>query len=200
MFTGIVQAIGKVQSIVPEGDALSMTVLAPGFFAKSKRGDSVANDGVCLTVETCTADSAVFCLVRQTVANTAFAERSAGSSVNLELPCSAGSLLGGHLVMGHVDSMAKVLKVTPRETGEEVDLEIPAELSKYVIRRGSVALNGISLTVAEKNGCDIRVALIPETIAKTNASGWKPGALVNVEVDMIGKYVENFMKEAHLAK
>src|SRR5574344_660104 len=188
MFTGIVQAIGKVQSIVPEGDALSMTVIAPGFFAKSKRGDSVANDGVCLTVETCTADSAEFCLVRQTVANTAFAERS------------AGSLLGGHLVMGHVDSTAKVLKVTPRETGEEVDLEIPAELSKYVIRRGSVALNGISLTVAEKNGCDIRVALIPETLAKTDASLWKPGALVNVEVDMIGKYVENFMKEAHLAK
>ena len=199
MFTGIIQATGKVLSIVPNGDALSMHLFSPGFFAQSHSGDSVANDGVCLTIESCTSDEAIFCLVKQTVENTAFAERVPGSWVNLELPCSANSLLGGHLVMGHIDSTAKVKEIIPRETGVEVELELSKDLLRYVISRGSITLNGISLTVAEKKEQGIRVAIIPSTFEKTNLSQWIEGSLVNVEVDMIGKYVENYLKEANLA-
>jgi len=148
MFTGIIQATGKVQALLPRGDARSMRIFSPGFFLQSHSGDSVANDGVCLTIESCSPDEATFCLVRQTVDNTSFAQYTVGSWVNLEHPCSAGSLLGGHIVMGHVDSVAKVIAVEPNETGVEVELELPQDLLKYVIQRGSVTLNGISLTVA----------------------------------------------------
>ncbi len=200
MFTGIVQAKGLIREIKDRGDALSMLVESTGFFKNNHVGDSIANDGVCLTVESCTENEAVFCLIRQTVANTAFGKRKAGDHVNLEQPCRPDSFMGGHFVMGHVDACATVLEVVPRETGVEVDLEIPETLRKYIIRRGSITLNGISLTVADKFEDKIRVAIIPETLEKTNLAAWKPGDPVNVEVDMIGKYIENYLKEIEIAR
>ncbi|MDR1811582.1 MAG: riboflavin synthase [Candidatus Fibromonas sp.] len=194
MFTGIVQTCGKIAELKKSGDALQMKIFAENYFSGSKKGDSVANDGVCLTIESCTASEAVFTLINQTVINTSFSRASIGGMVNLELPCRPDSLMGGHFVMGHIDSTATVKQVVKRETGLEVDLEIPGNLSKYVIHRGSIALNGISLTVAEipeKN--IIRVAIIPETIKVTNISHWEPGSLVNVEVDMMGKYIEKLL-------
>lgn len=196
MFTGIIQARGEIKSIVNQGDALQMQVFSAGFFAQNQVGDSIANDGVCLTIENCTADMAQFTLIRQTVETTAFAVRTAGSRLNLEQACRPDSLMGGHFVMGHVDGTAQVEQIIPRATGQEVELRLPAELSRYVISKGSVCLNGISLTVAEKTNDLIRVALIPETLAKTNISDWLVGHPVNVEVDMIGKYVENFLKQS----
>jgi len=154
----------------------------------------VANDGVCLTVESCTANEAVFTMIKQTIDNTSFCKATTGGLVNLELPCRPDSLMGGHFVMGHIDSVAKVTQIVKRETGLEIDLEIPENLSKYVIHRGSIALNGISLTVAElpqKN--IIRVAIIPETIRVTNIGSWEIGSLVNVEVDMMAKYIEKLL-------
>jgi len=196
MFTGIIQAIGTIAALEPMGDALRMHVRAPGFFGAAKIGDSVANNGVCLTLESVGPDDGVFVLVRQTVTNTAFAQAVAGDRVNLELACRPDSLMGGHYVMGHVDSPAIVRSVESRETGIEIDLDLPASLQKYVIARGSIALDGISLTVAEKRSTGIRVAIIPETLRMTNIADWRPGTLVNVEVDMIGKYVENYLREA----
>ena len=177
-----------------------MRLSAPSFFKNCKPGDSVANDGVCLSVESCTDDEATFCIMHQTVENTSFKQAQPGKLVNLELPCRADSFMGGHFVMGHVDTTVKVLRVAPRETGVEVDLDLPKELCRYVIRRGSISLNGISLTVAEKctggaGGDFIRVCIIPETLARTNLRNWVEGTIVNVEVDMIGKYVENYLKE-----
>lgn len=196
MFTGIIQAIGSIVALESVGDALRMHVRAPGFFATSHVGDSVANNGVCLTLEELSADSGVFTLVHQTVVNTGFVQSRVGDQVNLELACRPDSLMGGHYVMGHVDSPATVRSVVTRETGIEVDLDLPADLQKYVIARGSIALNGISLTVAEKRSTGVRVAIIPETLRMTNIANWQPGTLINVEVDMIGKYVENYLREA----
>jgi riboflavin synthase len=107
--------------------------------------------------------------------------------------------MGGHFVMWHGDSTTEVLRVTPRETGVEVDLALPADLRRYVIRRGSISLNGISLTVAEKGEDYLRVCIIPDTLARTNLRNWVPGTVVNVEVDMLGKYIENYLKERDLA-
>ena len=199
MFTGIIQATGKIISLDSRGDALSMCLNAVGFFRNSKAGDSVANNGVCLTIEDCNNDEATFCLIHQTVKNSAFNEAKLGDLVNLEQPCTPQSLMGGHFVMGHVDHAIKVISRYERETGIEVELEIPNDLRRHTIQRGSVTLNGISLTVAEKTEKGIIVAIIPETLSKTNLAHWKNGSLVNIEVDMIGKYVENYLKEAKLA-
>ena len=192
MFTGIIQSTGEIVSIESRGDALTMRLKSPGFFKNCKLGDSVANDGVCLSIESCTDDEATFCLMHQTVENTGFKQAAVGKLVNLELPCRADSFMGGHFVMGHVDCITEVIQVTPRETGVEVDLKLPADLRRYVIRRGSISLNGISLTVAEKFEESIRVCIIPETLARTNLRNWVPGTIVNVEVDMLGKYIENY--------
>jgi len=194
MFTGIVQTCGKIAELKNAGDAVQMKIFAEDYFSNSKKGDSVSNDGVCLTIESCTKSEAVFTMIKQTINNTAFKNAQLGTLVNLEHPCRPDSLMGGHFVMGHIDSTAEVKEVVKRETGLEIDLEIPENLSKYVIHRGSIALNGISLTIAEKPKTTIiRVAIIPETIRVTNICNWQPGTLVNVEVDMMGKYIESLL-------
>ena len=196
MFTGIIQAIGEIKSMENQGDALQITVGSHDFFSHNVVGDSISNDGVCLTIEKCTADEAQFTLIHQTVSTTAFAVRKQGSRLNLEQACRPDSFMGGHFVMGHVDGTAQVKNIIPRETGMELELELPSDLERYVISKGSICLNGISLTVAEKRDAIIRIALIPETLAKTNIEDWLLDHPVNVEVDMIGKYVENFLKQS----
>ena len=174
MFTGIIQSTGEIVSIESRGDALTMRLKSPGFFKNCKLGDSVANDGVCLSIESCTDDEATFCLMHQTVENTGFKQAAVGKLVNLELPCRADSFMGGHFVMGHVDCITEVIKVTPRETGVEVDLKLPADLRRYVIRRGSISLNGISLTVAESSKIPFACALFPRRLPeRTCATGFR---------------------------
>jgi riboflavin synthase len=195
MFTGIIQAIGIVRVLEPQGDALRMQVEVQGFFKNAKVGDSISNNGVCLTIEEFDNDSAWFTLINQTVQTTSFRRMEVGSRVNLEMACRPDSLMGGHYVMGHVDGTVTVREHIDRETGMEIVLEVPPEFRRYIISKGSVALDGISLTVAEKTKDSIRVALIPETLTKTNVLEWGVGEPVNLEVDMIGKYVENFIKQ-----
>lgn len=195
MFTGIIQKTGFVASIKPRGDAILLSVSSKGFFEGCSLGDSIANDGVCLTIESCNDSEATFCIMHQTLENTTFRNVVVGQEINLEKACSMATPMGGHFVTGHVDSIAKVIQVLPRESGVEVLLEIPENLKRYVISRGSVALNGISLTVAEKHKEYIRVCIIPETLERTNLSEWKENTLVNIEVDMLGKYMENYLKE-----
>lgn len=196
MFTGIIQALGTIHSLENRGDALSMCVSAPGFFGSVHIGDSVSNNGVCLTIEAFTPDQATFTLIHQTVETTSFSKAKVGSRVNLEQACKPESLMGGHYVMGHVDGVVTVHEQIQRETGLEVVLNVPEEYRRYIIQKGSIALDGVSLTVAEKTADTIRVALIPETLAKTNALEWHVGNPVNLEVDMIGKYVENFLLQS----
>lgn len=199
MFTGIIQSQGVILNLETRGDAVRMQVRAPGFFAGVKVGDSIANNGVCLTIEEHTLDEAFFTLIQQTVATTSFRRATVGAHVNLEQACKPDSLMGGHYVMGHVDGTVTVREHVKRETGMEIVLEVPPEFRRYIIQKGSVTLDGISLTVAEKTTDTIRVALIPETLAKTNVLEWKIGDPVNLEVDMIGKYVENFLLQAGYA-
>jgi len=197
MFTGIIQAIGIIRVLEPRGDALRMQVEAKGFFVNAKAGDSIANNGVCLTIEEASSDLAWFTLINQTVETTSFRRLKVGSKVNLEQACRPDSLMGGHYVMGHVDGTVIVREHIQRETGVEIVLEVSPDYRRYIIQKGSVALDGISLTVAEKSLDAIRVALIPETVTKTNVLEWHVGEPVNLEVDMIGKYVENFIKQAY---
>ena len=199
MFTGIIQNTGIIKSLEKREDSYLMHVHAKDFFKNVKPGDSVANNGVCLSVEKGNADEASFCLMHQTIENTAFKNALVGDLINLELPCTANSFMGGHFVMGHVDSTIKVLKILERDAGIEVLLELKDDLKRYIIQRGSITLNGISLTVAEKYEDSIKVCIIPETLSRTNLKNWKEGTLVNVEVDMIGKYIENYLKETKLA-
>ncbi len=193
MFTGIVQEKGCVNKIVELGDAIQVTINAPGFFTDCCIGDSVANNGVCLTIEECDNDSAMFTMVKQTLAASAFKTIAEKDVINLEKACRPDSFLGGHYVMGHVDGVAEVINVTPNETGVEVYLKLPEMDMKYVISKGSITLHGISLTVAEKNDDNIKIAIIPETIGKTNLGKWIPGTLINFEVDVLGKYVESII-------
>ena len=196
MFTGIIQQIGTVERVIPEGDARTFRIDAGTLAGKLSPKDSLAVDGVCLTVESVDGGLVRATAIRQTLAVTTLGDLVPGSRVNLEPAATAQSFLGGHLVQGHVDGVAVVRSVLPRETGREVVLELPAELMRYVIDKGSVALGGVSLTVAEKGERSVRVALIPETLERTVLSGWKEGTRVNVETDPIGKYVENFLRAA----
>jgi riboflavin synthase len=194
MFTGIIETSATVTHFEKYGDAYSMTIHADSFFAESKKGDSISNNGVCLTIEECDDHTARFTLIHQTLESSAFRAIQVGHRVNVERACKSNSFLGGHYVMGHVDGVAIVQEVLQRETGIEVDLEIPAAFHNYIISKGSISLNGISLTVAQKQKTGVRVAIIPETIHITNIGSWQKGTLVNFEVDVLGKYVENLVQ------
>lgn len=193
MFTGIVQQIGVVENIENLGDAIRIKVMAPKYFSGSKVGESIANDGVCVTIEENTDDYAYFTMINQTLEATAFKNLKLNDHINLEKACKVESFLGGHYVMGHVDGVAKVSNIISRETGKEIELKIPNDFMKYIISKGSITLNGISLTVAEKTSEGVRVAIIPETLEKTNLGAWDIGTLVNFEVDVLGKYVESLV-------
>lgn len=194
MFTGIIQHLGTIREAVPAGDGRAFAIDAGTLAGTLSPKDSLAVDGTCLTVESVDGALVRVTAILQTLKMTTLGELSEGSKVNLETAATLNTFLGGHLVQGHVDGVATVRSVVERETGREVVLDLPPELMRYVIDKGSVALDGTSLTVAEKSGNSIRVALIPETLERTVCSGWKPGTRVNVETDAIGKYVENFLR------
>jgi riboflavin synthase len=195
LFTGIIQSIGSAEEVESLGDGIRLKVVAPNFFHQSEIGHSTAINGVCLTIETVGPDFAWFTLVRQTLNSSAFRTLVGGDLLNLELSCKPDSFLGGHYVMGHVDGVAEVKVITELETGWEVLLKMPAQAMKYIISKGSITLHGISLTVAEKSEDSIKIAVIPETLRKTNLRNWRIGTLINFEVDVVGKYIENFIAE-----
>ena len=196
MFTGIIQHLGTIREAVPAGDGRTFAIDAGTLAGTLSPKDSLAVDGTCLTVESVEGGLVRVTAILQTLKMTTLGELSEGSKVNLETAATLNTFLGGHLVQGHVDGVAVVRSVLPRETGREVVLELPAGLMRYVIDKGSVALGGVSLTVAEKGERTVRVALIPETLERTVLFGWKEGTRVNVETDPIGKYVENFLRAA----
>ena len=195
MFTGIIQKKGIITQIEPNGDGLALTVQSPGFFHDVQIGDSVAVMGVCFSMEKISENhgEAVFTAISQTVSVTNVSYWKVGQGVNLEKPCSVQQFMSGHWVQGHVDGRIRVLEIIEKITGEEVVFELPAQWSKYLVPKGSVTLDGISLTLAEKGADTFKVALIPETLEKTIASGWKANEWVNLEVDVLGKYLEQFL-------
>lgn len=198
MFTGLVQELGFINSINKSESSAVLTIQAPKSVASINKGDSIAINGVCLTAIEVGSDSFSADVMVQTLRMTNLGNLQAGSSVNVELSARLDSLMGGHIVQGHVDGLAKVVERTPGEKWEKFVVEIPQSLTSYIVNQGSIALDGVSLTVGEINDDNnqVTVWLIPETLEKTNLSQKIVGDTVNVEVDVLAKYVQRLISKA----
>ena len=195
MFTGIVEGTGTVAALAAADDASGarLEVEAPFLAGDLRLGESVAVNGCCLTVAQATAAGFAADLVAETLRRTALGGLTAGDLVNLERPMALGGRLGGHLVQGHVDGVARVLDRTAAGDGQEVRIELPAELERYVVEKGSVAVDGVSLTVAGVGPGWFAVALVPHTLEVTTLGRRHPGDPVQLEVDVVAKYVERLV-------
>jgi riboflavin synthase len=190
VFTGLVRDLGRVVSF----DGGRLTVAAPATAAAAELGDSVAIDGVCLTVVALDGGTLSFDAVPETLARTALSSLDRGSRVNLEPALRAGDPLGGHYVQGHVDGVGTVRSLEPEGAGKRIWIETPVDLLRYVVEKGSIAVQGASLTVAATDGAGFAVALIPHTLEVTTLGALAPGDRVNLEVDVLAKYVEKLIK------
>ncbi len=190
MFTGLIQGRGEILQVLRRGSELGLTVRL-GFTAVDLAvGESISVNGVCLTAESVAADKFTAYASAETAAHSTLGDFKAGDAVNIERALRLGDRLGGHLVSGHVDAVAEVLNIKERGASREVWFAFPAELAPQIAAKGSVSLDGISLTV---NACErdrFSVNIIPETWRTTGASGWRPGGRVNLETDMLAKYVQ----------
>jgi len=189
VFTGLVREVGAVVAF----DGGRLTVEAPETAHGANLGDSVAIDGVCLTVVACDDSSLSFDAVPETLARTSLGALAQGSQVNLEPALRAGDALGGHYVQGHVDGVGSVRSVEPEGDGTRMAFDAPPDILRYVVEKGSIALQGTSLTVAAVDERGFEVALIPHTLAATTLGALQPGDRVNLEADVLAKYVEKLL-------
>ena len=196
MFTGIIEEVGRVTNIGHENDNCRLRVSASNLVKELKKGDSIAVSGVCLTAVEITPNSFGADLAEETWNRTSFSRIKPGALVNLELPMRADGRFGGHIVQGHVDGTGKfvALEEVPGADNYWLRIEIPPELARYVIFKGSLSIEGISLTVAKVEETEATVAIIPHTTEMTNLKSLRHGDPVNLEVDMIAKYVERMMR------
>jgi len=196
VFTGIVEELGEVVGLERSGDSARLTVRGPKVTADAARGDSIAINGVCLTV-TAAADGAFTAdVMGETLKHSSIGALTPGTAVNLERPVQPDGRLGGHIVQGHVDGTGAIIARTPGTDWEVVRISVPADLARYLVYKGSVAVDGISLTVsglADDGASWFEVSLIPETLNRTTLGFKQPGATVNLEVDLIAKYVERLL-------
>jgi riboflavin synthase len=192
VFTGIVRERGRVVSAELNGDggALRLRVAAPGTAAETSLGDSVSISGCCLTVVSVEGDELVFDAVPETLARTTLEALAEGEEVNLELALRAGEPLGGHYVQGHVDGVGRVRSLEPEGDGARLWLDVPPELLRYCVEKGSLAVDGVSLTVAAVDDDGVAIALVPHTLRETTLAQLEPGDRVNLEADVLAKYVE----------
>ncbi|MER5431544.1 riboflavin synthase [Streptomyces sp. NPDC002588] len=193
MFTGIVEELGEVTAVEDLGDASRFRLRGPVVTDGAKHGDSIAVNGVCLTVVEHEGDEFTADVMAETLVRSSLRTLTVGSRVNLERPTAVGDRLGGHIVQGHVDGTGQVLERKPSENWEIVKVSLPAELARYVVEKGSVTVDGISLTVVEAGPDYFTVSLIPTTLALTTLGLKQPGDPVNLEVDIVAKYVERLL-------
>lgn len=195
MFTGLIEEVGKVVSLTGRRGTKRLTVAASELPREMKKGDSIAVSGVCLTAVAIKKNSIGFDLAVETLARTSLSRLEEGALVNLELPMKAGGRMGGHIVQGHVDGVARFLNLEKVDGKDDywLRIEIPAELAKYVVFKGSIAVEGISLTVAKVEGREVTIAIIPHSYEMTNLKQFKPGDPMNIEVDIIAKYAEKML-------
>jgi len=195
MFTGIVEEVGRVTRIEQRGENRRITVAAAKVTDELKTGDSVAVSGVCLTAIDIEPGSFCADLAPETWERTSFSRIHEGALVNLELPMRADGRFGGHIVQGHVDGVGKLIALERIADSENwwLQIELPSEVEKYTVYKGSISIEGISLTVAKLEGRSCTVAVIPHTIEMTNLNSLQPGDPVNLEADLIAKYVEKMM-------
>ncbi len=193
VFTGLVREVGLVLSVEGGNGGVRLTLEAPITARGAGLGDSIAIDGVCLTVVARDDSTLAFDAVPETLARTSLATLESGSRVNLEPALRAGEALGGHYVQGHVDGVAAVRTSEPEGDGKRIWFDVPPELLRYIVEKGSIAVQGTSLTVAAADGVGFAVALIPHTLAATNLADLDEGSRVNIEVDVLAKYVEKLL-------
>jgi riboflavin synthase len=194
MFTGIVEAAGTVMEVARDADVVVVRIDGGRTAASLHPGDSIAVNGCCLTAVAVKRSEFTCHLTAETLSRTSFAASiRPGARVNLERPMKAGGRFDGHIVQGHVDGVGKVVRLTRREHAAELAVAVPPGLLRYLVEKGSVAVDGVSLTVAALRGRTFTVALIPYTLERTNLHAARPGTRVNLEVDVIAKYVERLM-------
>ncbi len=204
MFTGIVEEVGKVVKIQRRGENRRITIEAPNTPQELRTGDSVAVSGVCLTALDIKPKSFSADLAPETWERTSFSRIHEGALVNLELPMKAHGRFGGHIVQGHVDGVGHLIELERIADSENwwLHVDIPSEIEKYTVFKGSITIEGVSLTVAKLEGNRCTIAIIPHTVEMTNLGSLKPGDPVNLEADLIAKYVEKMMRrkaaESHL--
>lgn len=195
MFTGLIQDIGQIKSVERKEDGLSLTISTRCDLKSAKVGDSIAVDGVCLTIVKLSGRTFAVEVSPETIQRTSLASVREGQRVNLEMALKMSDPLGGHLVSGHVDGTGEIMAIVPEGNSFRYRFRVNPEISHYLIEKGSVAVDGISLTVAECGQEEFSVSVIPHTAAATTLGKKKAGDRVNVENDLIAKYVEKFVRQ-----
>ena len=194
MFTGIIEAVGTILSMQSKGLDISLRIQSGKLdLADVKLGDSIATNGVCLTVVALPGDGYVADLSVETLKRSSFADARVGQKVNLEKALMPTSRLGGHLVSGHVDGVGSVVAMTPQGRAVDYWIEAPAELARYIAEKGSITVDGISLTVNGVDGARFRLTIVPHTTQETTIAQWSVGTRVNLEVDVIARYLERLI-------
>lgn len=194
MFTGIVEAVGTLIAMEPKGQDVSVRVRSGKLdLSDVKLGDSIATNGVCLTVVALPGDGYVADVSGETIQRTGFAHYKIGQTLNLERALTPTTRLGGHLVSGHVDGVGEIVSVHPLGRAKEYWIKAPDELARYIAEKGSITVDGISLTVNAVDGARFKLTIVPHTTAETTVGDWRPGRRVNLEVDLIARYLERLM-------
>lgn len=195
MFTGIIEEVGRIAEIRISAKKRRVTIESSRLAQALTAGDSISVSGVCLTAVEITKSSFAADLAQETWARTSFSRLHEGALVNLELPMRAGGRFDGHIVQGHVDGVGTMMALAAIDGGNDfrLKLRVPSELTRYVVEKGSISIEGISLTVAGIDGIEVEVAIIPHTAEFTNLKSLKAGDPLNLEVDVIAKYVEKMM-------
>ncbi|MER5770931.1 riboflavin synthase [Streptomyces sp. NPDC001985] len=193
MFTGIVEELGEVTAVENLGDSSRFRLRGPRVTEGARHGDSIAVNGVCLTVVETGGGEFTADVMAETLNRSSLGGLTAGSRVNLERPTPVGGRLGGHIVQGHVDGTGTILARTPSENWEAVKVSLPGGLSRYVVEKGSITVDGVSLTVVDAADDHFTISLIPATLALTTLGIKQSGDPVNLEVDIIAKYVESLL-------
>jgi riboflavin synthase len=190
VFTGLVSDVGRVAAVEETNAGVRLRIDAPDTAQRTQIGDSVSIGGVCLTAVAKEGGALAFDAVPETLSRTTLGKLAPGAKVNLEPALRAGDALGGHIVQGHVDGVGRVRTVEPEGDGRRIWIDVPGDLSRYAVEKGSIAVDGVSLTVAALDDSGFAVALIPHTLAVTTLGELAPGDGVNIEVDVLAKYVE----------
>jgi riboflavin synthase len=194
MFTGLIQEIGRVAAFAQMGREGFLEVACARVHAEARPGDSIAVDGACLTVEKLSDQGFSAYVGAETLARTTLGGLRPGTAVNLEAALRASDRLGGHLVQGHVEGVGRVAAVERLGRGAALSVLLPEDLVPFVIPKGSIALDGVSLTVADLSGGRVNLALVPSTLENTTAGSWSAGRKVNVETDLVGRYIVSYLK------
>ena len=194
MFTGIIEELGRVAAIENLGDSVRLTIAGPLVVSDVHRGDSIAVNGTCLTAVEYTTDGFTADVMQETLNRTSLARLKVGDPVNLERAMTAATRFGGHVVQGHVDGVGQIISREPSENWEWVRVSVPAELMKYVVLKGSITIDGVSLTINEVGEDFVGLSLIPETLRLTTLGSKQPGDTVNLEADVMAKHIERLLE------